>query len=162
MKERTLERLEELLDEQEEELRMLKEEKRRLERELRGSPSGWRVDTRRVDDELPVPRLEVACQKISADGFHVFLSLITKARASYQGEVTGLYQQPIAYTHVSGRSDTTGYYVPSGIALDAYFLSGHLGIPVFEIRQGGSPRPLVMPECDFAHTNGVDSRREGK
>lgn len=159
---RTIERLEDLLEQKEEELDDLKREVERLEYMLDGSPDGWRaVKSIKDDPSLPIPRLELAfepSQKYGWGDYKVIYRLV------YQHLVDGLLTVPLGETNIRGGGAANHAeepdYLPHRDGAHAAHDALHFGLPLYRISPSKPPALIDLTD-NYSHQTklGLEHRR---
>jgi len=152
-----IERLEQLLDTQEQELSKVREERDHLKRELEGTLEGKFRQVEPEDGVLPVPRLELAYTQV--DGWSHF-------RVTYQMVLRHLCGQ--LYALVIGSTDIAGHSKdpPDELASPRYDTnhaahdSAYLGYPVYRRIPGKDPALLNLDYYAHQRAKGLAHRGE--
>jgi hypothetical protein len=160
------ERLAALLNDRDEEIRMLRDELAEREESLRGARGGWSLP-RKVDDEhlvLPVPRLEFVWTP--DPDWHRY---VIEYRLVIEHLVDGLMIIPLGRTTVQGgsgqspfdRTDDIGNNLPYRAGAHAHHDAAHLKLPLYAITPDGPVRLDGDPRYQRQAALGAEHRREG-
>lgn len=162
---KTIDRLEDLLEQKEEELDELKREVERLKYMLDGSPDGWRVvESIKDDPSLPIPRLEMAFEPSKEYGWGDYKVIY---RLVYQHLVDGLLAVPLGETRIRGggaanRAEEPDY-LPHRDGAHAAHDAPHFGLPLYRVSPS-KPAVLVdiANERPYQAKLGLEHRRSVK
>lgn len=135
----TVERLQELLDANEEKNAELQNRVRDLERLIDGAPDGWRFGDEPLDDtgRMPVPRLELAYFQLHGDWreYKVVYRLVYR---HLLGQLTAI---PLGVTTSRSGLDAkpAEFDLPYRDGAHARHDAEHLGLPLFRVMPGEVP-----------------------
>lgn len=158
MSEKTLERLEELLDAKDAEVDELAEANRKLERELEGSLSGWANHQLLKDEDatLPLPRLEMVYVPVDE-----WRSYKVVYRLVYEHLVDGTIGVPLGETKISGGvgNEPEPDHLPFRDGAHAHHDSAHFGFPLYRRYPGKTAERILDADYGPQRTRGLGHRR---